>query len=311
MKSQDYYQVLGVARDADSKEIKRAYRKLARQYHPDMNQNDKIAEERFKQVNEAYEVLSDSDNRKKYDRFGADWQRYEEAGMGGAGWNGWAQQANGPNVSYSYKTTSDIDLEELFGNGGFSDIFGNMYGSHGSTSYSARPQRGQDYEHPVEVTLREAYEGTQRILNKEGRQLEVSIPAGVKSGSKVRIRAEGGAGYAGGSPGDLYLVVEVLPDARFTRKGANLYTEIEVPLYSAILGGEATVPTLNGNLTLTIPPNTQNGRRFRLRGKGMPKLKAKNEFGDLYATVKVSLPTKLSEEERKLFEELRKLSESS
>ena len=311
MNSQDYYQVLGVARDADSKAIKRAYRKLARQYHPDMNANDKIAEERFKQVNEAYEVLSDSDKRKKYDRFGADWSRYEEAGMGGAAWNGWAQQGNGKNVSYTYKTTSDIDLEELFGNGGFSDIFGNMYGSNGSTSHSSRPRRGQDYEHPVEITLLEAYEGTQRILNKEGRQLEVNIPAGVKTGSKVRIRGEGKAGYAGGNAGDLYLVIEVLPDTRFTHKGANLYTEIEVPLYAAILGGEASVPTLKSNLTLTIPPNTQNGRRFRLRGKGMPKLKAKNEFGDLYATVNVTLPTKLSEEERQLFEKLRALSKSS
>jgi len=307
MNSQDYYQVLGVARDADSKAIKRAYRKLARQYHPDVNQNDKIAEEHFKQVNEAYEVLSDPDKRKKYDRFGVDWPRYEQAGMGGAGWNGWAQQGNGPHTHYSYKTTGDIDLEDLLGNGGFSDIFGNMYGSNGTTSHSPRPRRGQDYEHPIDITLLEAYQGTQRILNKTGLRLEVTIPAGVKSGSKVRIRAEGGAGHAGGSAGDLYLVIEVLPDARFTRKEANLYTDIQVPLYTAILGGEATVPTLNGNLTLTIPPNTQNGRRFRLRGKGMPKLRPKNEFGDLYATVNVSLPTKLSEEEQELFEQLRAL----
>lgn len=306
MNSQDYYQVLGVARDADSKAIKHAYRKLARQYHPDVNQNNKIAEEHFKQVNEAYEVLSDSDNRKKYDRFGADWRCYHQAGMGGAAWNGWRQQANGPNIGYGYKSASDIDLEDLFGNGGFSDIFGNMYGSNGNTSYSTR----QNDEHPIDITLREAYEGTQRTVNKEGRQLNVTIPAGVKSGSKVRIRAKSSASSAGGSAGDLYLVIEVLPDAHFTRKKANLYTDIEVPLYSTILGGEATVPTLNGNLMLTIPPNTQNGRRFRLRGKGMPKLKVKDEYGDLYATVRVTLPTKLSEEEKQLFEKLRILSES-
>ncbi len=307
MKSQDYYQVLGVARDADSKAIKHAYRKLARQYHPDVNQNNKIAEEHFKQVNEAYEVLSDSDNRKKYDRFGADWRCYDQAGMGGAASNGWGKRTSGSNVGYAYKSASDIDLEDLFGNGGFSDIFGNMYGSHGNTSYSTR----QNHEHPIDITLREAYEGTKRTVNKEGRQLEVTIPAGVKSGSKVRIRAKSRASSTSSRAGDLYLVIEVLPDARFTRKEANLYTDIEVPLYSALLGGEVTVPTLNGNLTLTIPPNTQNGRRFRLRGKGMPKLKVKNKFGDLYATVKVTLPTKLSEEEKQLFEKLRILFEST
>ena len=308
MKVQDYYKVLGVARDADPKTIKRAYRKLARKYHPDVNPNNKVAEERFKQVNEAHEVLSDTEKRQKYDRFGCDWGRYEQ-GIGGFASSHWQQQGNGPYVRYTSSSSHDVNLEDLLGEGGFSDVFSSLFGN-GTERGTPRPRRGQDYEHPVDVTLLEAYQGTTRILNKDGRQLEFNIPAGVKTGSKVRIAGKGGQGVAGGQAGDLYLVIDVLPDPRFEREGHNLRTQIDVPLYTAMLGGEVTVPTLSGNLKLTIPPNTQNGRRFRLRGKGMPKLKRTDEYGDLYAVVNVRLPTSLSEKERQLFEELRKLHEA-
>ncbi|MGB0386900.1 MAG: DnaJ C-terminal domain-containing protein [Ardenticatenaceae bacterium] len=307
MKFQDYYKVLGVAGKADPKEIKRAYRRLARQYHPDINPNDKVAEERFKEINEAYEVLSDPQKRKKYDNFGCDWQRFEQSGMGGFDSSQWQQQGNGPYVRYTSTKSEDINFEDLFGNGGFSDVFSSMFGGASERS-TPRARRGQDYEHPLEITLREAYQGTSRVVNREGRQLEVKIPAGVKTGSKVRVGSgKGGTGVAGGQAGDLYLLVKVLADPRFEPKGDHLHTEIEIPLYTAMLGGEATVPTLNGNLKLTIPPGTQNGRRFRLRGKGMPKLKGSAEYGDLYATVKVRLPTQLNQQERNLFEQLRNL----
>lgn len=301
VKVKDYYDVLGVARDASEKELKRAYRRLAREYHPDMNPDNKAAEERFKQVNEAYDVLSDAEKRKSYDRFG-----HAHAGSGGGvDWGSWLQEAGGPNVRYSY--TNVDDMGDIFGQAGFSTFFDGLFGAAQGGSYQAHPRRGQDYEQTVQITLREAYHGTTRLLNKNGRQLEVNIPRGVKDGSKVRISGEGGAGLGGGQAGDLYLVVELLPDPRFERKGSNLHTTIDVPLYSAILGGEVTVPTLEGNLKLMIPPNTQNGRRFRLRGKGMPKLREENSVGDLYAKVNVRLPEELSAEERALFEELRQM----
>jgi curved DNA-binding protein len=312
MEYKDYYQILGVARDADPQEIKKAYRRLARQYHPDVNPGDKKAEDRFKEVNEAYEVLSDAEKRSKYDQFGRDWQRYQQAGAAGPGgfdWGRYAQQA-GPGGQYTYATSED--LEDLFGGqAGFSDFFESLFGAQAArqrtTARQPRPGRGQDIEHPVQVSLAEAYHGANRILTKDGRRLEVRIPPGVVTGSRVRMSGEGGPGYSGGQPGDLYLVVEVLPDERFQRQGDDLLTEVEVPLYTALLGGEVAVPTMAGNVTLTIPAETQNGRRFRLRGKGMPSLKNPDECGDLYATISIRLPTNLTSQERALIEQLRGL----
>jgi curved DNA-binding protein len=312
MDYKDYYKILGVDKNADEKAIKAAYRKLARKHHPDMNQNDPKAEERFKEINEAHEVLSDPEKRAKYDRLGADWQRWQQTGgrPGDFNWGQWASPG-GVNVRYG----NPEDLEDLFGAGSpFSDFFTSIFGGMGSgTTHSggfefrSRAQTGQDIEHLVEISLAEAYHGATRILTKEGRRLEVKIPAGAKTGTKVRMRGEGGSGLSGGPAGNLYLKIEVKPDPRFERSGDDLQTMAPVDLYTAVLGGEVRVPTLSGEVTLTIPPGSQNGQKFRLRGKGMPKLNKSGEFGDLYARLDVRLPTKLTSEQRKLFEQLRQL----
>jgi len=313
MEYKDYYKILGVPRNATEKEIKQAFRRLARKYHPDVNPGDPEAEARFKEINEAYEVLSDPEKRAKYDQLGADWQRWQR--MGGRpedfDWSRWTTGAGpgGQRVYVRYGTPED--LEDLFGGSSpFSDFFAQIFGGVGAGrgfEFRPRPRRGRDLEHEVEITLEEAYRGTTRLLTKDGRRLEVKIPPGVKTGSKVRIAGEGEAGVAGGQAGDLYLRIKVLPHPRFERRGDDLYTEVPVDLYTAILGGEVRVPTLNGSVILTIPPETQNGRVFRLRGKGMPRLNRPHERGDLYATVQVRLPQGLSSRERQLFEELARL----
>lgn len=332
--ARDYYDILGVKRGANEKEIRRAFRKLARQYHPDVNQGDKGAEAKFKEINAAYEVLSDADKRKKYDKYGDRWQfadqieeaeRQQASGARFGGGNGFGDGG----FSYSYEGSPE-DLGDL------GSIFGNLFG-RGRRGASLR-RRGEDVEYAVDVTLEEAFNGTQRVLQVEAeepcrvcngtgtvgqaicqtcgghgvvlapKRLEVKVPAGVQTGSRVRISGEGQPGMGGGPHGDLYLVVTVRPHARFERKGDDLYVEVEVPLTEAVLGGETRVPTPKGSrLALRIPPETQNGRQFRLSGQGMPRLARPAERGDLYARVKVVLPAKLSDEERGLFERLAEL----
>ncbi len=314
MEYKDYYKILGVSKDADEKEIKRAFRRLARKYHPDVNPGDPQAEERFKEINEAYEVLSDPEKRRKYDQLGAEWYRWQQAGgrPGDFDWSRWVSTAPGGQRVYVRYGTPE-DLQDLFGEGSpfsdfFSQIFGGMGAAPGGFEYRVRPQRGQDYEQEVEISLREAYQGTTRILQKDGRRLEVKIPPGARTGTRVRIAGEGGPGAAGGEAGDLYLRVRVRPDPQFERRGDDLYVTVPVDLYTAILGGKVRVPTLNGAVMLTIPPGTQNGRVFRLRGKGMPRLRQPEQHGDLYAKVDVRLPTHLTPRQRELFEELRRIS---
>lgn len=315
MEYRDYYQILGVDKNATEKEIKSAYRKLARKYHPDVNQNDAQAETRFKEINEAYEVLGDPDKRKKYDQLGANWHRFRQAGGRPEDFN-WEQwMGGGPGgqrVHVRYSTPED--LGDLFGGGSpfsdfFTSIFGGMGGAPGSSGfqYQPRAQSGQDIEQDVEISLHEAYHGTTRLLSKNGRRLEVKIPKGAKTGTRVRVRGEGESGYGGAQSGDLYLKVKVAHDPRFERKGDNLYVTVPVDLYTAVLGGEVRVPTMSGEVKLKIPGGSQNGQSFRLRGKGMPKLKNTNEHGDLYAKIEVRLPTKLTDKQRELFEQLRKL----
>ncbi len=313
MDYKDYYKILGVDKKASEKEIKAAYRKLARKYHPDMNPNNPQAEARFKEINEAHEVLSDPQKRAKYDQLGADWQRWQQMGgrPGDFDWSQWAA-AGGPgggrvNVRYG----NPEDLEGLFGGGSpFSDFFTSIFGGGmprgaGGFNVRTRPQTGQDLEHEVEISLAEAYHGTSRLVNKEGRRLEVKIPAGAKTGTKVRMRGVGGEGMRGGQAGDLYLKVKVAADPRFERKDNDLYVTTPVDLYTAVLGGEVRVPTMNGEVTLKIPAGSQNGQTFRLRGKGMPKIGQAGEHGDLYARLDVRLPTKLTPRQRELFEQLR------
>jgi len=317
MEYKDYYKILGVDKNASEKEIKSAYRRLARKYHPDVNQGDAKAEERFKEINEAHEVLSDKEKRSKYDRLGADWQRFQQTGgrPGDFDWGRWTTGRPG-GVHVRYGTPED--LQDLFGGDSpfsdfFSQIFGGMGGGMGGSPRGSgyrqqiQPQRGQNYEQPVEITLQEAYNGTTRILQKEGQRLEVKIPAGARTGTRVRMSGHGGQGAAGGQAGDLYLRVKVLPDPRFERKGTNLHTTVQADLYTLVLGGEVRVPTMTGSVVLTVPAGTQSGRTFRLRGKGMPHLRQPDQHGDIYAKVEVRLPNQLTPRQRELFEELRKL----
>ena len=305
----DFYDILGVKRDASEKDIRQAYRKLARKFHPDVNPNDKTSEERFKEVSEAYEVLSDKDKRAKYDRYGHDWQFAEQAEAARA-------QGYGPGGSRTRTyTTGDLsDMEDLFGGGGdgFGGLFGDLFGRAGPGRRSGQTIPGQDIEQPVTVTLEEAFNGTTRILSMatpEGppRRLEVRILPGVRDGSRVRVASEGSPSPFGGPKGDLYLVVSVAPHRAFERKEDDLTIKVPVPLHVAVLGGEVEVPTLKGSkLALRIPPETQNGRKIRLANQGMPHLSG-NGRGDLYAEVNLVLPTHLSDEERDLFKRLAEL----
>jgi DnaJ-class molecular chaperone len=312
----DYYKILGVSKNASEKEIRSAYRKLARQYHPDVNPGDKAAEDKFKEINEANEVLSDPEKRKKYDELSAYYQQYGRipgAAAGGPAGPGGAR--------YEYRTINPEDFENLFGGQSpFSDFFEQFFGSSfagrsgsgfpdmgGTTGrVHQRATVGQDIESQVEVTLAEAYSGATRVfeltdMDGSSKRIEVKIPAGVDEGSRIRIAGQGAPGTAG--RGNLYLVVRMAPDTRFTREGTTLRTTVDVPLATAILGGEAHVSTPDGRrLALRIPPETANGKSFRLRGQGMPRLGQPEERGDLYAEVSVALPTHLSDEQRKLFE---------
>jgi curved DNA-binding protein len=291
MEYKDYYKILGVERAASEKELKRAYRKLAVQFHPDKNPGDPRAEERFKEINEAYEVLGDPAKRAKYDQLGSSYQAWERTGgaPGGFDWSQWMSGApGGVRVEVG-------DLSELFG-GGFSDFFQAMFGGAGGRPQPAR--RGRDLEQPVRISLAEAYHGARRAFDRDGKRLEVSIPPGARSGTRVRL---GGRGASGGAQaGDLYLVVEVDSDPQFDRQEDDLTVEAPADLYTALLGGEVKVPTPAGDVVLTIPPGSQPGQTFRLKGRGMPQLRHPSVHGDLFARLRVVLPTQLSPEEREL-----------
>ncbi|MEM7346899.1 MAG: J domain-containing protein, partial [Chloroflexota bacterium] len=273
-----------------------------RKYHPDVNPGDKKAEDKFKEINEAHDVLTDPEKRAKYDRLGASWQAYQRAGAhGGFDWSQWASSGGG-----------QVDINDILrgaaasrgaGSPGFSDFFEAIFGNVGGQPRTP-PMQGQDYHQEVEISLAEAFKGTTRILRIGGRRIEVKIPKGSKTGTKVRVRGEGAQGRGGGPKGDLYLEIKITPDPDFERVEDDLYIELPVDLYTAVLGGEAIVPTFRGKVKLKIPPETQSGRTFRLKSQGMPNLKQPDERGDLYAKVVVRLPEDLSPEEIELFEEL-------
>ena len=304
MEYKDYYKILGVTKTADQKEIKKAYRRLARQCHPDVNPGDKNAEARFKEINEANEVLSDPEKRKKYDELGTNYQRWQQTGGQGSGfdWERWAAGQSG-------RTTVDYgDVGDIFGGGGFSDFFEAIFGGMGGARQAAGAQargrdRGRDIEHAVTITLEEAFHGAERLMEVDGRRLQVKIPPGVRTGSRVRMAGEGLAGGSSGARGNLYLRIEVQPHPVFERRGDDLYCEVPVDVFAALLGGETHVPTLSGKMALRIPAGTQSGRTFRLSGQGMPKLRSPQERGDLYAKVRISLPERLSDAEQKLVRE--------
>ena len=319
MEFQDYYATLGVTKNATDAEIKKAFRKLAREHHPDLNPGNKAAEAKFKSINEANEVLSDPEKRKKYDSLGANWQQAapDFQGRGGQG-------------QRRTRTVTPDEMRDMFGGAGgsaddpFSDFFhtffGGSYGAaadHRQAGRSARAFKGRDIEQPLDVSLEEAFLGTTRRLQTDvggkPRVVEVRIPAGIRENSRIKVAGEGErAPNIDAQPGDLFLVARIAPHPRFDRRGNDLYLRVPVPVTTAVLGGEVTVPTLSGSvLRLRIPEMTGNGRIFRMKGHGMPVARKTEERGDLYATVDVTLPPSLSEEERKHYEALRDLAQSS
>ncbi len=328
MDFKDYYATLGVAKTATDKEIKQAFRKLARKYHPDVNPGDKGAEARFKEVNEANEVLSDPQKRKKYDELGANWRAYENAPPGAGPFGGGAPfggQWNTGGGGGGFHQMTPEEMQEMFGGGGadspFSDFFTTFFGgmgaeqSTGARGGRARPRnrKGQDIEHPFELDLEDAIRGSvQRLqLRHDGhaRSVEVRIPAGVTDGSRVRVAGEGGRGAGSGASGDLYLRVQLKPHPVFDVKGRDVYTRARVAVPVAVLGGEVDVVTPEQKtLRLKLPAGTQSGQRFRLRGHGLPSVGKPDERGDLYASVEVDIPKTLSDEERAHYEALRSAS---
>jgi len=310
MEYKDYYSILGVDRNASEDEIKKAYRKLAKEYHPDHHPDDKRAEEKFKEINEAYQVLSDTEKRRRYDQLGASYERYTQhrGTPEGFDWSQWYSYGTPTGTGGSVRVEVG-DLNEIFG-GGFSDfftrIFGGMAGMGEQATAREKPRRRvarPSYQYEAEISLNEAYHGTTRRIDVDGRRIDVKIPPGSKTGTKVRVSGVLPAG-SNGQPGDLYLLIRVADDPKFERKGNDLYTSVDVDMYTAVLGGEVKVNTMSGDVVLKIPPGTQPGQTFRLKGRGMPYLKNPNQFGDLYVRADVKIPKNLSSREKELFEQL-------
>jgi curved DNA-binding protein len=336
MEYKDYYKVLGVNKNSSQDDIKKAYRKLARKYHPDANPGNKQAEEKFKEVGEAYEVLKDPEKRSRYDQLGANWKQYSRAGQ--QQWQGWRPGPGQQTYTYDFSGTG-FDFSDI--GGGFSDFFEMFFGSGADQRFSSTfggaagadsgtksktgsrsqqggrtfwrtgaAQKGQDYQYDLTITLREAYFGAQRRISfkKDGnvRTINVKIPRGVKNGGKIRIKGEGGPGARGSASGDLYLLINITPHNFFTLKGNDLYCELPVTVTEAIFGASVEVPTFDKKITMKIPPNTQSGKTLRLKGKGMPGLKDK-DFGDMYVKIKVVIPSDLSKDQEKHLKEFEKI----
>lgn len=318
MTFQDYYTILGVSKTSTADEIKSAYRKLARQYHPDVNPN-KDAEQKFKEITEAYEVLSDAEKRKKYDRLGSAYNQYERGGGRPENFD-WTQfrsrtTSSQQRSNYSGNTSSSNAHSSGNESGDFSDFFSSFFtgnanntsnNNFGSNKSRSRTRRGSDYDTTAEISLAEAFSGTERLITIPGEKLKVTIRPGVQDGHKLKISGKGTPGFGGGTNGDLIVTIKVLPDDRFERKGDDLYTNVNVPLYTALLGGTISLATMNGTIQVKIKPETQNSSLLKLSKLGMPKY-ASTERGDLYAKIVVQLPEKLKEKERELFRKLAEL----
>lgn len=312
MEYKDYYKILGVTKSASQDEIKKAYRKLAVKYHPDKNAGNSAAEEKFKEIGEAYEVLKDPEKRKKYDQLGANWKQYQNAGpgQGGYGFSDFAGANSGGGRTYYYEG----DLGDIFGSSGegFSDFFKSFFGGGGNRRRSGftsqqRVFNGNDLRSEMEITLAEAYNGTTRILNVDGEKLRVKTKPGAFNGQKLRIKGKGGHGTNGGNRGDIYIKIKVLPNNRYTVDGNNLILKTDVDLYTAVLGGKMEISTFSGKINVPIPAGSQNGNKLRLRGKGMPDYGKPGMAGDLYVQLNIVVPKNLGQEELNLFKKLREL----
>lgn len=304
----DYYKILGVDKNASQDDIKKAFRKLARKYHPDLNPNDPSAKDKFQEINEANEVLSDPEKRKKYDEYGEHWKHADEfeaqkkarqhAGGGGGGFSGFG----GDGGSYWYSS----DGEGFSGGdaGGFSDFFESMFGHRGGGGRGNAGFRGQDFNAELHLFLRDAARTHKQVLNVNGKQVRITIPAGVADGQVIKLKGYGGEGINGGPAGDLYITFKIAEDSVFKRLGDDLYVDVEMDLYTAVLGGEKVIDTLEGKVKLKIKPETQNGTKVRLKGKGFPVYKKEGQFGDLIITYSVKIPTNLTDRQKELFREL-------
>lgn len=291
----DYYKVLGVTKNTDDAEIKKAYRKLARKYHPDVNPNDAGAKKKFQEINEANEVLSDPEKRKKYDQYGKDWQHAEQFEQ---------SRKNQRSQRPQYSSQGHERFEEA----DFSDFFSSMFG--GGRRESGRSQtkfKGQDYNAELQLELQDVYATDKRTLTVNGKNIRLTIPAGVENGQTIKISGHGSPGINGGPNGDLYITFNISNNSKFKRDGDNLHTSINLPLYTAVLGGELTIDTLGGKLKLKVPPETQNNTKVKLKGKGFPVYKKEGHYGDLFVTYHIQIPTHLTEKEKELFNELSKL----
>ena len=290
----DYYQILGISKSATDKDIKNAYRKLARKFHPDVNPNDKDAQKKFQEINEANEVLSDPEKRKKYDQFGKDWKHADQFQSSGQGRPGPGRGAEEQNYSGTF---SDQD---------FSDFFSSMFGKSGKQGRQTN-FKGQDFNAELRLNLKDVYTTQKQTLTVNGKNIRLTIPAGIENGQTIRIKGHGGPGINGGPGGDLFLTFSIANDPEFKRVGNDLYKNVEIDLYTAVLGAEITVDTMSGKVKLPVKPETQNGTKVKLKGKGFPVYKNESQFGDLYISYTVKIPTNLSEKEKELFGELSKL----
>lgn len=298
----DYYKILDVTKSATEAEIKKAYRKLARKYHPDLNPNDKEAEKKFKEINEANEVLSNPENRKKYDKYGKDWKHADEFEKAG-------YDPNQQQYSRQQQQSGNPDFSGFggdFSGSDFSDFFNSMYGG-GRSSRSQSKYRGQDFNAELQLDLASAYTTHKQSLTVNGKNIRITIPAGVENGQIIKIPGHGGPGANGGPNGDLYITFNIENNSDFKREGNNLYSDVDLDLYTAILGGETFVNTFDGKVKIKVPAETQTGTKVKLKGKGFPVYKKENQFGDLFITYNVKMPTKLSQKEKELFEELAKI----
>lgn len=294
----DYYNVLGIERGASADDIKKAYRKLARKYHPDMNPNDEAAKQRFQEINEANEVLTDPEKRKKYDQYGENWKQgeaYEQANRQQGGNNN-----RNPFEGFDFGYTGDYESGE------FSDFFGEMFGNRRGGGRQTK-FRGNDYNSVLTLTLEQAYHTHQQTFTVNGKTIRITIPAGVEHGQKIRLKGQGGEGIHGGPNGDLFIQFEIEPHTDIQRKGNDLYKTQEVDLYTMLLGGEMLVDTFSGKVKVKIKPETANGTKVRLKGRGFPIYKKDDDFGDLFISLDVKLPTDLSAKEKELFQQLAEL----